>query len=197
MEFGNRINRIKTLVGLMSLVAVAPSANAVALGPCGWAGLPGTTAAAQPVLNGVILKDTITPFVIKNSAGAILVRGRLQDRVVRSNITGRMHFYFRVFNDGGGAITSVQRISYTGFFTDVNWRLDGLGNVQPTSASRSCAGNMVTYNFGGAAPFVWPGMSSRYGFAATNAWQFNPGGLTRIVANGGAGGVVLPSAQPM
>src|SRR5687768_4264211 len=57
--------------------------------PGGVAILPGTTAAAQPALAGVVVRDVMIPFSVHDAGGNEIFRGTLQDSVTRENGTGR------------------------------------------------------------------------------------------------------------
>jgi len=69
--------------------------------------VPATTAATEPVLDGVAVHDALLPFTIR-AAGAPLCRGQLQDRVVRSSRTGLLHFSYAIRTISGSE--SIARI---------------------------------------------------------------------------------------
>src|SRR5215213_4444427 len=69
--------------------------------PGGNVPLPGVTAAAQPVLAGVVIRDVAIPFSVNNGVGQTIFRGTLQDRVVRENATGTLDFYQTVRANAG------------------------------------------------------------------------------------------------
>jgi len=93
----------------------------------------GTTAAEKPELAGVVLEDVITPFEI--SGGGETLSGTIQNRVVRSDLTGTLTFYWRIRPDSGSGDISAFRIGgFEGFSLDADWRPDGLGTVAPDIA---------------------------------------------------------------
>src|SRR5688572_27412833 len=100
--------------------------------PGGAVPLPGTTAAAQPALAGVVVRDALIPFSVDDGLGHTIFQGTLQDRVVRENGTGTLDFYQTIRADAGFTIPAmlqyVSRSSFGGWFTDVNFRTDGLGD---------------------------------------------------------------------
>jgi len=190
-----RMARWSVALGLMA--AVIPAAvKAVPLAPGGGVGLAGTTAAANPWLNGVIIAENIQPFEIKDAGGVVLAKGKLQDRVVRSFMTGTNHFYFRVMLDGPApvVVTHVMRQSFNGLFTNVDYRLDGIGLAGPRAAFRDPIGQVIRYDFSNNP--VLPGTSSRFVFAATNAKTLTKNGQIIILANNGLGKAVLQAYQP-
>lgn len=155
--------------------------------------LTGTTAAATPELAGVVLEDKLLDFAIRNSAGAVIFKGKLQDRVVRSKKTGRLHFYHYIRNTTPGlpgAIASVSRAKFDKFRTDVDFRLDGLGSIGPVGAVRSGDGNLVQFIFAGHPGWgdrpVRSGSESRFFYAATDATKYARSGQTIIYATDGS-----------
>jgi hypothetical protein len=184
------------LLGVALFVSPLPSAFAVVLSPGDTVALGGTTAAARPELAGLVLVDTIRPWTITTSQGNIT--GRVQDRVVRENVSGTLDFYTRLFVDSVpdfpgptpppfSGVQVVDRSSYTGFNTDVDWRIDGLGNTAPSEASRSVDGSMVSFLFGNGrvTPADLPD-GSKFFFIKTNATAFNALGLMDLGTNAGA-----------
>lgn len=201
LSFVKQMVSRRPIVALGVLMSTALSGHAVPVAPGGAVITAGTTAAAQPFLGGVVIRDAIQPFSVPDGAGGILARGWIQDRVVRSAITGRLHFYYRLQNFGGykGCIAYVRKANFGGFFTDVNYRLDGLGTIGMRRVFRSGApGAVLTYDY--TARPIFPGEQSRFTFAATNAPRYNIYGLTSIVAFHPAVGyrsTSVRTAQPM
>ncbi len=145
--------------------------------------LPGTTATTEPDLAGVVLHDAAIGFQIRGADGGLLYQGILQNRVVRANSTGRLHFYYRIRNTVGGLPGRVSRITtedFSGFDPlYVGYRLDGLGVVAPKSAYRGPdPGALVGFNF--ASPGLVGGTESRFFFVKTGAAAFGPGGVTTL-----------------
>src|SRR2546423_9711616 len=116
--------------------------------------LPGTTAAAEPALAGLVVRDALIPFAVSDGIGHIIFQGHLQDRVVRENGTGTLDFYQTIRADAGFAIPAVlqyvTRSSFGGWGVAADWRIDGLGDpaVKPERASRSFDSKSVRFEFG-------------------------------------------------
>jgi hypothetical protein len=192
----NRNRRTILVTGALCLAVLA--AQAVPLVPGGVAFLFGTTVAARPELACVVIRDAVSPFEVRDANGNVVLKGTIQDRVVKENATGTLDFYFRIKNDPGSTaqITRVDRRNYAAFATDVDYRTDGLGEIGPTRAWRSNDGSAVYFDFSNAP--ILPGQSSRFVFIRTPARNYNLGGFT--VLNGRLGALaltrVIPSAQP-
>ncbi len=139
--------------GILVLLVLATSSLAsVPLAASQTVPLPGTTAAGEPDLAGVVLKDDLLRFEIKSATGAVLCAGRLQNRVVRSTKTGFMHFYYRLRDMRPGLPGQIVRVDTVDFRKPnrllVDFRLDGLGVVAPSRASRNAPpGDRVTFHF--------------------------------------------------
>lgn len=183
--------------GAASVVYAAPL-----LAPGGVVALPGSTAAANPELAGVVLHDALIPFQIRAASGALLCQGRLQDRVVRSNRTKRLHFYYRIRDWAAvaplpGSISRIETIPFAGFGAlRVDFRPDGLGSVAPRIARRSAApGPLVEFDFRDP-PLRCGGPESRFFFIETNASAFGPRGTTRLVLTTGQS-VTLSTDRPL
>jgi len=73
--------------------------------------LPGTTAAAQPALAGVVVRDALIPFSVDDGIGHTIFKGTLQDRVVRENGSGTLDFYQTIRADA--ALKSVPVVMLT------------------------------------------------------------------------------------
>jgi hypothetical protein len=169
--------------------------------------LPGTTAAAQPALAGVVVRDALIPFSVNDGIGHTIFKGTLQDRVVRENGSGTLDFYQTIRADAGFTIPAmlqyVNRSSFGGWGVDANFRTDGLGDptIKPEFASRSLDGKSVFYRFGNDR--VDPGDQSLFYMAKTNAKAFDVRGGTAIgfgqgpIPGSGNGSVKLITAEPV
>lgn len=160
----------RSLVTAVTLLVAAPAAHAVTLVPGVVTPLPGTTVAAEPQLAGIVLEDELVDFSMTTSLG--LVTGRIQSRVVRSDLDGTLDFYWRVFNDA----TSEDDVAFfrIGDFVapeyEANWRIDGLGDEPPVSAFRFTIPQESFVNFrfartgptGGGEVGLAPGQSSNF-----------------------------------
>ena len=126
----------KGLIAMGLLAAVAGSAHAVLLLPGDTKLLPGTTVAAEPQLAGIVEIDELLPFSFADGVGNI--SGTVQQRVVRSTVDNTVDFYWRIFNDANSS-DGINLLHVGDFNTsayDVNWRIDGLGDVAPTQGLR-------------------------------------------------------------
>jgi hypothetical protein len=185
------------------LVATALSA----LASPGWAGaiddtddsqaVRGTTVAARPELAGVVLRDKLIDFEIRDGAGRVAFAGRLQDRVVQSRQRNTMIFHFRIRDTRTGLpcrITEVRRETFSGWNTDMDFALDGQGTVGPDTVKRTSGGATVGFRFDKTP--IEPGAESRFCFVFTGATKYTPnGGSLTIIANDGSK-VTLPIAAP-
>lgn len=169
---------------LLCLLVASGDAMAVSLEAPGLEPLAGTTAAAQPELEGVVLEDVLRPFAIEWGAGQS-VTGTIQDRVVQSNIDNTLIFSYRIINDttSDAPISFAMRDDYAGFTTDVDWRSDGLGMTSPNFAARSFDGSQVSFFFNGQAK-IDPGEDSYFFFIKTDATTYNEGGQGTVAVTG-------------
>jgi hypothetical protein len=171
--------------------------RAVVLPPGGCVGLVGTTLALRAELAGVSLLDNLIPFTILDSAGNPCYRGVVQDSVLRSDLTGALHFYFRIRDTDPHlpcCIVQVARTDFTNQVTDVDYRLDGLGTIGSPLACRSAAGDEVDFYFD---PCIRAGSDSLYHFVITRALAFDPvGGYLTITTDDGSS-VTLLVAGPL
>ncbi|MES2320059.1 MAG: PEP-CTERM sorting domain-containing protein [Pseudomonadota bacterium] len=165
----------KSLIAAL-LIAGASSASAVVLTPAVPTPLPGTTAAAQPQLAGLVLEDDIQAFSFAANGGTI--SGTVQSRVVRSTLDGTLDFYWRVISDANSS-GAMQSFRLGQFFTtsyDANWRIDGLGNTAPSEAYLF-PGDTGFLNFefidAAGAGGLAAGMESYFMFLDTTATSYN------------------------
>lgn len=115
-----------------------------------WITLKGATAAAISTLRGKVLKDRLVTFQIRDDSNNLIFKGKVQDRVVKSTQTGKLCFYHCIRDtqpDLPGAIASVRRVNFSGFTTDVEFRIDGIGNIGPVGAARNAGGDTITFFF--------------------------------------------------
>lgn len=175
-------------------VPLAPGAGPVAL--------PGSTASTIPRLGGTVAHDNLIPFQIMSATGALLYKGVLQDRVIRSSQTQTLHFYSRIRDTTpglNGIVASVARLNFAPTpMVLVDWRPDGLGTVAPIVASRSAMpGVQIGYNFvGPIQPGLFSGQESRFFYAETRVKNFAITGRTIIRLRTGQS-VVLQTATPL
>ncbi len=186
------------MLALAASFACAGAQASVVL-PGGSIALSGTTVFADPQLTGVVLQDVTTPFTI-NLGDGNSISGQVQDRVVRESSSGTLDFYYRIFNNSSstGSIGLVGRDNYSGFTTNVDWRIDGLGTVAPTRASRSTSGSNVTFDF--LTQQIAPSDQSRFFFISTNATNYDnkgQGSLIGLDTNGGFGTADFSTFEPV
>jgi hypothetical protein len=161
----------KALLATTLLAAVAGSAHAVLLNPGDIKPLPGTTVAAEPQLAGIVVVDELLPFSFADGGGNI--SGAVQVRVVRSTVDNTIDFYWRIFNDSNSsdAISLIHVGDFNASFYDVNWRIDGLGDVAPTAGLRHLPpiDNAFDFLF---ANLLQPGTTSKFLFLDTDAFSY-------------------------
>ena len=179
------------------VVSVQEGQAAADISPNETKAVRGTTVAARPELAGVVLRDELIDFEIRNAAGKVVFAGKVQDRVSQSNQQKTLSFIFRIRNtnpDLPGRITEVRRKGFGGWKTDVDYRLDGLGTIGPDSFKRDPKGMTVGFSFGKTP--VTPGAESRFCFVLTDAAGFDAkAGSLVIIADDGSK-VTLQVAAP-
>ncbi len=143
---------------------------------------------------GTVIRDVLVPYEIRNSSGALLYKGNVQDRVVRRpDNTLVFDVNLRDSQSGlNGIVRSVTRYSYASLNTKVSYDAVSTGTVAPFQASRSAgAGPDITWRF--------ISLSSSQGSQAleisTDATAFNTNGSTLIGLTTGEV-VVVPTSQP-
>jgi hypothetical protein len=143
----------RTLISV-ALALAAAAVQAVPMAPGSFVSpLPGTTVALEPQLAGVVVQD-----VIRNVAGVFTntnetFSAQVQDRVVLA-IDGTYDFYYRVTVLDKPPVypMSIRRDGFSGYATNVGWRMDGVGTLAPESASRTADGSTVQFDFGFNVP---------------------------------------------
>src|SRR6266403_5970488 len=176
-----------TAGGLALLCAGAALAVSVLLPPGASLPTPATTAATEPTLSGFVIHDALVPFKIATPDGQVLCSGNLQDRVVKSNKTKRLDFYYRIRDTQGiGAVGRIATQGFGGLTLRVAYRTDGLGTVPPRLAARNAApGAIVTFTFIDPPVSCAQHQESRFILINTPATTFSPGGKTEIFATAG------------
>jgi hypothetical protein len=135
------------IAGLAALGSDAAMAASQSLSPGMTIVLPGTTAASEPDLVGP--STTIKQqFSIRNSAGAILCTGWLEQMLVRSNSTHFFHFYYRIIKtSGSGAITRFTPSGFGALSLSVAYRHDLPLGIRPRAAFRGLLGDDIGFQF--------------------------------------------------
>lgn len=137
------------LAVLLSLFAGSLRADLIA--PGATLGLEGTTHEQQPELGGGVLRDEILPFEIRDEEGTVILRGAVQDRVVRSSQRDTLIFGPKIINlelveEREIWITGLAVEGYGTGDLDANYRTDALGDSGPGSATRSVDGNTLLFS---------------------------------------------------
>jgi len=176
---------LAALGALSAFVAPAQAASTLIAGPGNYS-VGATTVAQEPDLAGVVIADRLQAFTINGSDGGVLA-GNIQERVVRSDDTGFLHFYHRVILD---EISGFEPGSYvewldfdpvaTGDPLAVGRRTDGLGS--PTSSLYDLAGggqSRFDFNLLDLDP-ANAGFSTQFHYVKTNATNYALTGQLRL-----------------
>jgi len=176
------------------LAMLQQGAFAVILPVGGNVSLNGTTLAARPELADHQIAEQDLPFSFINSTGA-LVSGTLDNRVFREDVSGTLDFIYSVTLDpNSGQVGAIRTSGFTGFSSDVDFRIDSLGTVDPASAQRFTGADAGDINFEFSPTAILGGQSSQFCFIKTTATDYNLSGLTDISADYGAGDQGFSSA---
>ncbi len=181
MEYLNRtIDRFRALLPATLILFAATTAQAVSVSPGATVPLSGTTSAAEPDLAGLVIRDALIPFSVEDSLGGTILTGVLQDRVVRSDNTGKLIFAPRIRDTAGvdSWITGLRIVGYDGFATDVDFRTDGLGDEGPYQVTRSADGDELFFNYG--VTLIEPPEESLFNSVVTDATTYGLTGRTTI-----------------
>ena len=184
-----RPTRLMPAAAMLALSVLTAQALAVPVPPGGAVSLPGSTGPA-----GTVIRDSIVPFEIRNTSGVVIMRGEVQDRVLRTS-TGALSFQPRIRNVTGTTsfgISSVVREGLSDFFTDADWHTPGIGSSAPTFCTRSGDGDTLSYSFSFAP--IFRGGDSRFFRALTDASQFNLSGRMTIQLENGLSTTINVSA---
>jgi len=152
------------LLGTVKAIAV-PMAPGDFVSP-----LPGTTVAAEPQLAGTVVEDVTRTISGSFSGTGLPFSVEVQDRVVLAD-DGTYDFYYRLtlLDKPSSYPLSIRRDGFTGFATNVGWRSDGLGTLEPESGSRTGSGSTVQFNFAFGVP---EGGQTRFLFVDTDATSY-------------------------
>ncbi|MFK7760211.1 MAG: PEP-CTERM sorting domain-containing protein [Phycisphaerales bacterium] len=174
---------MKTMNYCLGVVAVAMCAQG-ALGAISnlnageSADLFGITAAEDMSLVGTA-NDFSQDISIFDAAGN-LFEARFQSRAITRFDTGQIDFAWRIsgIEDLAGQVASVVVNGHEAWSVGVEYRIDGLGDVGPTSAFRTEDGDSVGFNFDD--PAVGFENESKFFFARSDASDFAMTGTARI-----------------
>jgi hypothetical protein len=160
---------------------------ALAFPPCwilpgGGCAVTGTKSSQWPPLKGVVVHDRVRDFEIRNGAGALLYKGKLQDRVVLSETADTLHFYYRIRDTDPALAGDILAVDVTDFSDEggmhADYRPDGLGTVGPSQVLRSPDGATIRFRF--MPDVIDGGESSRFCFILTDAVEFEESGSVTI-----------------
>lgn len=176
----------RAIVGAAVFSAVQLS-HAVVVLPVTSASLSGTTVAANPDLAGVVLYDNLVPFQLTDENGDVFVQGVVQDRVVRSDNTGGLVFAPRLRDltttRPGSLIEEISLVGFEDSFSmDIDFRIDGLGDVGPTDVLRAVPGvtrGDLDFRYGSG---LFPPDEGKFISVLTDATAFDNRGRIIIVA---------------
>jgi hypothetical protein len=167
------------------------SVQAVPIAPCGAVSTLGVFSTP-----GVVIYDESQPFEVYDGR-TLLLKGELQNRVMRLNSTGKLQFSVRVknveFGPPGYAIR-VQMTGFAGYATDVDYITSSLGTQAPVRARRDCTGDAIDYEF--ITQPIGDGQESKFIFAATDADHFGDGGVCTLTLDSGHT-ISLPIVKPI
>jgi hypothetical protein len=139
--------------------------------------LSGTTEAARPELAGLVLYDTIAEIILFAFGPGVPVQ--IQLRVVRSNITGLLDFYYRILTGTTPLGSPSDTVTIwlpppAGItVTYADFRPDGVGTTAPDQFVYGAPVNKYTFRFTGGVP---ADTSTRFFFVSTNAREFSSTG---------------------
>jgi hypothetical protein len=192
------------------VVSVPRGCAAADVSPNETKAVSGTTGGARPELAGVVLRDELIDFEIRNAAGQVVFAGKVQDRVARSDQLKTLSFVFRIRDTKPGLpgrITEVRREGFGGWQTDMDYALDGLGTIGPDSVNRDPKRAAVGFSFGkllkgaavgfsfGKSP-ITPGAESRFCFVLTDATSFDAKATSLVIIADDGSKVTLRVAAP-
>jgi PEP-CTERM motif len=174
--------RIAVASALACLFVGSNTASAVLVAPGSTVALPGTTTVADPFLSGTVIQDESFDFSLPISQSSTsLITGTVQQRVVAEDMTGYLDFYWRITRLSGGSLGYFRVGDFVNDTYDANFRIDGLGDVGPTSITRFTAGmGGSTDDYGANFNFVddayqdtlAAGQESKFMFLHTTATQY-------------------------
>lgn len=171
--------------GLIFVAAAPAAATSIYLSPNEDLAVPSSTTASEPSLAGPIIHDRLVPFAFRDAAGGLVCSGNLQNRVVRSSITGRLDFYYRIRDTRGrGVINGIETSGFGGRTVRIAYRNDGLGTIPASRAFRYPEpGDVIVVGLHNAALLPLSCAShqeSRFVVIRTRARLFETGGTTEI-----------------
>jgi len=151
-------------------------------------------------IRGSAISDKFIDFSIHGEDQSLLYEGTLMTRVVRSHMTGNLHFNYRILDanaDLNGRISHVEVGGFGLFDTRVEFRNDSVstGDEGPTMAQRSVGGDIINFMFDGGLNTA---DESHYFFAMTNTDTFYEDSAlaTIYLESGQSVSLLVDSAMP-
>ncbi len=173
--------------GAAGAVPISPGDTDVALS--------GTTSAANPDLAGVVQRDLLHDFEIRDNLNNVILTGTLQDRASRSDNTGTLIFGPRLRDldnppNTTAWITGLRIEGYNGFSTDIDFRIDSApGGIGADDVTRGVNGNELFFGYG--VSIIVPPDEGKSLSIFTDATAFAPVGRATIFAQNDFGGSVF------
>lgn len=172
------------------------SIGATPLPPGATESLSGSTLSAHPEWAGGLNNDALIPWEIRNASNAVILTGTIQNRVSVSNTTGNLVIAPRLRDlaspTGTARIVRYVTTGFDGTGIDVDYRLDGSGEVGPDTVSRSAEpGGTLDFDF--TASPVAPPESARFLMMSVDTAHFRLDGTATIYAEEAPGGDVFSS----
>ena len=183
------VAKFSCLVGsVIALGASSQMALAVSLPVGTTISISGTTLALRPELASVDVINKTIPFSFLNTSTGGQISGSLFDDVTRETGTGTLDFLYQVtLNAGSSSAGAITTNGFTGFSSDVGFRTDGTGTIDPNQAERfsGASAGMIDFIFG-TTPMT-AGHVTQFEFIKTTATAYNTTGISTITADTGAG----------
>jgi hypothetical protein len=141
-------------------------------------GLSGIDNSAFVEIRGAAISDKYIDFSIysdsRGDAAELLYEGTLMTRVVRSHMTGNLHFNYRIMDANAelaGRVSHVEIAGFGEFDARVEYRNDSIstGDEGPWSAVRDSSGDIINFAFDGGLDTA---DESHYFFAMLNTDTF-------------------------
>ncbi len=144
-------------------------------------------------LGGVVQRDVLIPFQIKDNLGTIILEGNVQDRVVRSTNTNKLIFAPRLRDlsspDGTSWIIALRLEGFSVYTTDIDFRTDGMGDIGANKVSRHSSGNTLDFKYD--PNLIEPPKEAEFLSVITNAPEFCTNGTISIYAQNDFGASVF------
>jgi len=132
-----------------ALLGFAAAAHAIPVLPGDTHPLVGVDAGSRPDMDGLVVHQSLLPFMITDGNGNPMVQGHVNDRVRESGVTGNLVFEPQLVNLQNFKIDCfVIEMRVQGFapvLTDVEYRNDLDGNIGPDAVERSASGDVLTF----------------------------------------------------